>query len=287
MTPIHNGLQKVGLYLRAAYATRSFNWRGLPFVPKRLSITLPHNRAAYNEFLLWIRQSLRLRDANVVFDVGANHGDFSKAASECFPRARIFLFEPLPVLRPLLESEVARHANRWQFYPIALGAADGHLPFHIDPVNDTIGSFAGFSNSYRKLHDNLGDIQNTRTIEVPIASLDNFCQRTGIEHIDLIKIDVEGFEFAVLEGATKILANTSAVIVETSLSRTAGGSPKPLQDILIQLTQSGFYIVGLFPMFSHDEHQQGRPCEYNVLARRFDKNPRQQRNVSTDERFLH
>jgi FkbM family methyltransferase len=258
--------QKLGLYLRAVRETKSINWRGLPLIPKTLSPGLPYNRAAYNEFLLWIRQSSRLREARIIFDVGANHGVFAQAASTCFPDATIFLFEPLPALRRYLESQARRHGNHWRFHPLALGASNGRLPFHIDPADDTIGSLTGFSKSYIQL----AGARDTMIVDVPIATLDNFCQREEIKQIDLIKIDVEGFEFAVLDGASEMLSNTTAIIIETSLIRTAEGKPAPLLEMVSRLTRYGFYIVGLFPSFAPGAKEQGRPQEYNIIARRFD-----------------
>jgi len=265
-------LRKLLLYLRAAAETKSMNWPGLPLLPKSIFPDLPSNRAAYNEFLLWIRQSLRLREARVVFDVGANHGVFARAASACFQDATVFLFEPLPNLRPLLESQARRHAGRWSFHPIALGAETGHLAFHVDPGDDAIGSFVGFSKSYdesySQSHDRLASSQST-TIDVAIETLDNFCHENRIEHIDLLKIDVEGFEFAVLDGAKKMLLNTNAVVVETSLIRAIESGSAPLPDMINRLTGYGFYIVALLPSFASDVNGQRRPCEYNILARRF------------------
>lgn len=262
--------RKLGLYLRAARETKSINWRGLPLIPKRLSSALPRNRASYNEFVLWIRQSIQLPEAQIIFDVGANHGDFALAASVCFPHARVFLFEPLPVLRPVLEAQTARSAGRWSFHPIALGASQGLLPLYVDPANDTIGSLAGFSDSYNTMHEQSAGGRNMAMVEVPIESLDNFCQRAGIRHIDLIKIDVEGFEFAVLDGSHEMLSNTKAIIIELSLVRKAEGKPEPLLDMVNRLTQYGFYIVGLFPSYAPHTNEHGRPREYNILARRFD-----------------
>src|SRR5262249_20650646 len=115
--------RKLSLYLRAAFEIRSINWRGLPILPKTLLPDPPHNRASYNEFLWWIRQSIQLREANIVFDIGANHGDFAKAASACFPNAEVFLFEPLPNLQSHLQSQASR-CGRWHIEPIALGASN-------------------------------------------------------------------------------------------------------------------------------------------------------------------
>ena len=259
--------RKIELYLRAALGTRSLNLRGLPLLPKAWLSQVPHNRAAYNEFVVWIGQLLQLRTAQVIFDVGANHGDFSQSASTCFPQSRIWLFEPMPALRPVLEERASRHGGRWNVQPLALGSQAARLPLHVDAANDTIGSFVGFDPAYRELNP---DASAARLIEVPVETLDGFCKRENITHIDLMKIDVEGFEFDVLDGGCEMLARTSALIIEVSLVRTAGGSPKPLLKMIERLTLAGFYIVGLIPLLNTDgnDGEPWRPMEYNVLARR-------------------
>ena len=108
-------------------------------------------------------------------------------------------------------------------------------------------------------------------MDVPIDTLDNFCRREGIRKIDLLKIDVEGFEFAVLDGANEMLLNTTAIIIETSLVRTTDENPAPLAEMVSRLTRNGFYVVAVHPMmFGRAAHEQWRPCEYNILARRRD-----------------
>jgi hypothetical protein len=54
-------------------------------------------------------------------------------------------------------------------------------------------------------------------VEVPVAveamTLDDYCEREGLTHIDFVKIDVEGAEFLVLEGATELLASKDAPVI--------------------------------------------------------------------------
>ncbi|HZR79332.1 MAG TPA: FkbM family methyltransferase [Chthoniobacterales bacterium] len=262
---------KLSLYFSAAWQTRSINWRGLPLLPK-WSKAIPTNRASYNVFLLWLKQ-LQLKTPRVIFDIGANHGVFAQAVSACFPEATVFLFEPLPRLRASLVSQSLRYPGRWRFYPTAMGATEGRLPLYADRSDDGIASFVGFSDSYSDSYsqsrNRLPGTQQSETIEVPVDTLDEFCRREGIYEIDLLKIDVEGFEFSVLDGAKEMLAKTSSIIVETSLIRSAKGKPTPLMDMISRLTTHEFYVIGLFPSFTRDEKKQNRPCEYNVLARRF------------------
>lgn len=251
--------KKLGLYARAAVASRSLNFPGLPLVPK--SSASPFCRAGYNTFVLWIKQ-LELPTAETIFDVGANHGDFARAASHCHAAAHVWLFEPLPDLWPGLHHLAARQTN-WSVLGIALGNATGqHLLQVAD--DDSIGSLLGFSDEYRRANPGSGE---HRTIECTVETLDDFCVREGIASIDLLKIDVEGFEFEVLEGGRSMLRQTKALIIEVSLIRRAGGTPDALGRLISLLNAQGFSVVDVIPSLFRPE-EPWKPLEFNVLARR-------------------
>lgn len=254
-------LRKLSLYLRAAAATHSANLAGLPLLPK--SRHTPSCRGSYNTFILWIKQ-LGLPRASQIIDVGANRGDFARAASACFPASRIWLFEPLPKLWPELERLAAYYKPPWSVQRFALGAAAGHLPLQVATGNDGIGSFLGFSDEYR--HGTSAPIR-MEAVDTRIERLDDFCAREGIQSIDLLKIDVEGFEFDVLAGGAQMLRHTTGLIIEISLIRKEGGAPEALEQMLRLLNRAGFYVIDLIPsLFSRLE--PWKPLEYNLLARR-------------------
>ena len=253
--------RRLALYIRAAAATRSGNLAGLPLIPK--SRNSPACRGGYNSFVLWIKQ-LRLPTATRVFDIGANHGDFSRAASACFPQASVWLFEPLPALWPRLERLAASRNGRWSVHQFALGATKDLLPLQASEQDNTIASFLGFSADYHR-----GNPAATATKSFPtrVEPLDDFCAQEGITSIDLMKIDVEGFEFDVLAGAGEMLQKTRALIIEVSLIRQTGGSDDALLRMMEILRASGFHVLDLIPsLFSREE--PWRPLEYNLLARR-------------------
>lgn len=254
--------RKLALYLNAAAATRSGNLRGCPLLPK--SRYSPSCRGSYNSFLLWIKQ-LGLGTPSHVLDVGANHGDFSRAVSACYARAQIWLFEPLPALWPALEILAEHYKPLWRVQPFALGANAAQLPFYVaQNDDDCIGSLVGFSDEYRR-YNPTGEF--SRSINIRVERLDDFCAQNDIQSIDLLKIDVEGFEFEVLAGGSQMLQNTTALIVEVSLIRRAGGSPDALGQMISLLIGCGFHLVDLIPsLFSPEE--PWKPLEYNLLARR-------------------
>lgn len=239
----------------------SFNFRGCPFIPKPLIPCAPHNRAAYNEFILWISK-LRLLDVRHVVDAGANWGDFSQAAQTFFPSAQIIAFEPLPDLAQPLAALAKRHNPRWIIEPVALGASTGETTLHLAEGDDTIGSLVGFSKEYLAANPH---VRQTRSIPCRVARLDDVLEQKKITRVDLLKIDVEGFEFDVLAGAAKTLQAVRSLIVEISLVRSQ--QKDPLRELLAILNQNSLYVVDIIPSWFDPGHPW-KPVEFNILARR-------------------
>jgi FkbM family methyltransferase len=258
-----NNIFKIRTFFHAAIALRSANLRGLPLIPKRWWQSVPNNRTAYNEFILWIK-SLGLTSASWIIDVGANHGDFAQAASAVFPGAKILLIEPLPILQAELKRRCLDHQSRWFLESCAAGSHAGASELVIDPKNDDIGSFVGFSEEYLRVNPS---VTSAGTVTCAIKPLDQILAEREIEHIDLVKIDVEGFELEVLEGFQKFLPSVRSIIVEVSLVRCAKVGVDPLETMRSRLTENGFSIVAVIPsLYAPD--QTLRPVEFNILARR-------------------
>lgn len=249
-------------YLKAARIRRGPNFRGLPLIPKSLWKSAPRNREAFNQFILWIDR-LALPEAERVVDVGANHGDFAQAAAALYPASQILLVEPLPMLHPELERRSAERGRRWSLARCALGSEPGTALLHLSDSGDDIGTLAGFSEEYEAANPRA---QPGKSIQCKVRTLDNLCAERGIGRIDLLKIDVEGFEFEVLAGGASMLAKTTAVIVELSLIRRTGEADA-LERMLELLRLKGFALVEVHPSL-FDPAEPWHPLEFNILARR-------------------
>jgi FkbM family methyltransferase len=254
---------KLESWLRSVVALRAPNFAGLPGVPKSLSLRLPSNRRAYNEFIVWIR-GLGLDGARSVVDVGANHGDFAMAASTALPGARVVLCEPVPGLVADLHARARATGFAWEVEPIALGAEPGTGVLAFDRAQDAIGSLVGMSDAYRRANPGAS---RTDSIACRIEPLDEVAKRHALDELDLLKIDVEGFEFEVLDGATRTLPRTRALIVEVSRVRRAEVPGDPLLRMLERIGRAGFEPVDVIPSL-WDRDPAWRPLEWNVLARR-------------------
>lgn len=243
-------------------ARRAPHLSGAPCLPKALLPDAPYSRAAYNSFVVWIQQ-LGLSSVATVVDVGANHGDFSRAASLLFPSAKVLLVEPLPKLQQLLQGVIEKRRPNWRLIPCALGSQPGRFPLFVDENRDDIGSLVGFSDEYRAVRP---EARASREILCDVKTLDAVSTEFGLHGIDLLKIDVEGFEFEVLNGASEILRKTTAVIVEVSLVRRSDAQ-NALLEMLERLVRGGFEVVNVIPSL-FDQREPWRPREFNVLVRR-------------------
>ena len=257
-----NAFEKAQVYFRASAALGNLNLNGFPFLPKRLFNVPLYNRAAYNEFVTWI-YLLRLNSARWIVDVGANHGDFAEAAAAYFPEANILLVEPLPQLHDELQRRCARHSGKWLLEKFAVGAEEAVLPLHVAADQDAIGSLAGFSSEYQRLNPQSEITQ----ISCKVRPLDAVAAERGISCIDLLKIDVEGFEFEVVKGAVRALEFTRALIVEVSLVRRPTDVTNPLVAMLDLVIRYGFEVVNVLPSL-FDLSSPWKPVEFNILARK-------------------
>lgn len=253
---------KLNAYARSAAVQHGPNFRGLPLIPKLLSPDAPGNREAFNQFVLWIHR-LQLPRVNQVVDVGANHADFSLAASTLYPNAKVLLVEPLPTLQSELQRRCARRSERWKLEPSALGGESGSATLYVDPQSDAIGSLAAFSEEYLKANP---EARPRQTFTCMVRTLDDVCASHGIGTIDLLKIDVEGFEFEALRGGMKMLRSTRAVVIELSLVRRNDDSDA-LRKMLEVIANAGLRVVELYPSL-YSKEEPWLPVEFNLLARR-------------------
>ena len=258
-----NRISKIVTFFRAASALQAIHLRGLPIIPKCLWPAVPTNRTLYNEFILWIK-ALGLPSACWIVDVGANHGDFAQAASTVFPDAKVLLIEPLPKLQSELKLRCASHEGRWFLENCAAGHSAGTARLEIDPRDDTIGSLAGFSEDYRRANPSAAA---GGAVTCNVKPLDQILAERGIKSADLVKIDVEGFEFEVLKGLENSLSSVRAIIVEVSLVRLAREGFDPLASMIKYLTDNRFTIVSVKPSL-YASNEKWQPVEFNVLARR-------------------
>jgi len=157
-----------------------------------------------------------------VLDIGANAGIYSMTAAKYVgPSGRVIAFEPSARERAYLTRHLAlNRLTNVQIETCALGASDGETEFFV------AGTFETGFNSRVAVPGLVME-----AARVPMARLDTYAARTGLDRVDFIKIDVEGGERDVLVGGEQLFRRTRPVLlVEIEPSRIAPWGYAP-QDI--------------------------------------------------------
>ncbi|MGH9741729.1 MAG: FkbM family methyltransferase, partial [Candidatus Acidiferrum sp.] len=155
-----------------------------------------------------------LRPGMTVLDIGAHHGLYTLLASKHVGRSgKVIAFEPSPrECKRLAQHVRVNRCGNVKIEPCALGAAAGEADlFQVDGTWD-------WGNSLRPP----AVPQPTRRVRVQIRRLDDLLAARGITQVDFIKLDAEGGELAVLQGARRLLqtAPRPAILAEVEDIRT-------------------------------------------------------------------
>lgn len=185
----------------------------------------------------WELDARRLLDNRsgpvTLFDVGANAGQTALALANAMPNSKIYSFEPVPVTFAKLKRTTA-HLAQVECIKLALGDNQGEAVI----TSDRDGQ-----------NTLLSGVRSNESVLTKVSTIDDFCAESHIQHINLLKIDTEGFESFVLKGASEMLANGNVdiVVAECDFNRTPDENPHGnFFEIYSMLTQLGFTIVSLY-----------------------------------------
>jgi FkbM family methyltransferase len=184
------------------------------------------------------------RPLRVIFDVGAHLGETTQTYFHKFPQAMIYSFEPSPEafmtlrqavaewnrVEPVQKGMDARCGTR-KFFLNKFGATNSFLPALAVLPTPQIGSL----------------MENVGVVEVTITTLDDFCAERNIQTIDLLKLDVQGFELEVLHGGRGLLEDERIPLIYTEVSfETHYAGQTTFSQLHPKLTQWGFELVDIY-----------------------------------------
>ena len=150
-----------------------------------------------------------------ILDIGANIGDITAAYRSVFPEAVIYGFEPFPAA---FDQYRRRFEGNRFVRPIqsAVGRQAGTATFYVNHNNVT-NSCLPAAREARYWAESPSDIELLTSLQVPLITLDDFCRQQGITEIQILKMDVQGAELHVLEGASEKLNEGSILLVYTEM----------------------------------------------------------------------
>ncbi|MGD0340014.1 MAG: FkbM family methyltransferase [Bacteroidota bacterium] len=161
-----------------------------------------------------------------VFDVGANVGDWSAYIASITHGIRyLHIFEPNQAAYQKLQDRF--NLEFIMIHRVALSSTVGKASLFV------FGEASGLNSLHNRdgLQDGWG-IEPTQNIEeVELETIDSFCQKNGILHVDLIKIDTEGHEVNVILGAKGILQQGGIDFIQFEYGGTYIDARKLLKDV--------------------------------------------------------
>jgi FkbM family methyltransferase len=143
----------------------------------------------------------------IVFDVGSNAGYYAaEMLSRLGDRVKIYCFEPSKKTFELLEKKLEHFENK-QLFNFGFGDKEGSATLYSDD------EVSGLASLYNRRLDHLG-IKMGHTEVIQVKTLDDFCRDSGIERVNFLKLDVEGHELKVLNGAQNLIHSNSIDFIQ-------------------------------------------------------------------------
>lgn len=193
----------------------------------------------------------------LVLDVGFNRGDFSALVVKGRPRARCIGFDPARSMRRHYDVSYP-HRDQVELISAAVSNTEGECVF--------IDSDDGMSHVVSAAGDSLRPAQGTYA--VPQVTLDSFTAQRGIDTVDFIKIDVEGYDLHVLEGATRLLSEQRVTMFMFEYNAPWIDSRRFLREAVDFLADKPYALFRLFNGFlvpfkySHTAERHDLGCNY-------------------------
>lgn len=190
------------------------------------------------------------KDAPVVIDGGAHKGstvdEFRKLATDI----KFHCFEPDASLVTGLKTKFADDLNV-ELVGAALGSETGTATFNINvsrPTNSLLPTAKGLQSDLELLCQTVGQVQ------VPLTTIDAYCEQIGLDVVDIIKLDLQGYDYLALKGASKTLRVARVVMVEVLFVEIYQGCHL-FQDIQSLMLESGYSLYTLSGIHygEHDE----------------------------------
>lgn len=194
---------------------------------------------------------LRQRRIDVVYDVGANTGQYGTTLRQWGYTGRIVSFEPLPAAFAQL-SATAEEDGRWTTVPVALGASDTTADLNVSEMS-VFSSIRAPLDAVRDYDARAATVAvETVAVRRLDAVFDTYCDEGDRA---FLKVDTQGFEPDVLDGAEGVLDRLVGVQLELSTRQLY--EDESLADALISRMAGLGFVIGQLSPVVYDPREAG------------------------------
>ena len=196
-----------------------------------------------------MKKKLEEKEQIVIFDVGANSGEYSLLSYKFFGQnSLIHAFEPSVYAFKQLENKTSDFSEI-KIHKLGIGTEKETLQLFSSGKGRTTASVYNLAYS-------INDFRAEFTESIDVTSIDSFCQENNISFIDILKIDIEGHELAALKGARNMIESNSVNFIQFEFGKCDIDSKvffRDFYDILVSKYKI-YRIVsdGLFEISDYD-----------------------------------
>ena len=155
----------------------------------------------------------------IIVDCGSYNGSDAIDLVKIYPEATVYCFEPVPELFIQLKDNTDAYPNI-HCYQIALSDRDGTADMYVSSQGSDGSSSLLEPSTHLDDHPN---VLFDNTIRVKVMKLDTWAQVNNVRSVDLLWLDMQGFEFQMLEASPNILHHTKLIHTEISMRDTYKG----------------------------------------------------------------
>lgn len=180
---------------------------------------------------------LKSKNIKTVLDIGANEGQFAKMARNILPNAKIISFEPIEECFNKLILNL-KNDNNFQAFKVAIGETESDSEIYVNDYSP--------SSSLLEIDDlhvkNFSNTAKTHKEQIKIKPLDSYDDLNLAKPL-LVKIDTQGYESKVIDGATKVLGKADIILIELTYKQLYK-EQNLFHDIYSKLYKIGFEYHG-------------------------------------------
>jgi len=204
-----------------------------------------------------------IKSSDVVFDIGAYVGEWSGEVLKRYPNVKIHQFEPVEKSFTLLSQNYENQVNSGQVIQnnSLISNIEKTVPFYY------YESLPVMSTMYRRPEEVEKHLYITPiVVEKHSITLDSYCLQKQIEHIDFIKIDVEGDEYNVLQGAENLLENNHINCIQFEYGGCYLDSGVTLKEVFEYLTNKKYKVFKFTILNPDRQADEGINFDINNLV---------------------
>ncbi len=184
-----------------------------------------------------------VQDGNIVFDVGSYHGEWALEVLKRKAGVFVHCFEPIKNSYTCLEKNLLTFHTQIILNGTALSNLRGPGKFweyQKCPV---------LSTRYKRNTNEMERFGVAEPIPITVAmnTLDYYCYAAKVDHIDFLKIDVEGSEFSVIQGAERLLQEHKIQYIQFEYGGCFVDAEITLEEVFFDLVEFGFSLAKVSP----------------------------------------